>query len=68
MKVGALTYEAEHLRKDADLEPLRALPRFEELVRAAAEKAKHAKLTPPAQAEVKDGVWDAGGKEGTGDG
>ena len=48
--------DAEHLRKDADLESLRALPRFEELARAAAEKAKQAKPTPPAQAEVKDGV------------
>ncbi|MCU0980740.1 MAG: hypothetical protein MUF25_16445 [Pirellulaceae bacterium] len=48
--------DAEHLRKDADLEPLRALPRFEELARAAAEKAQQAKPTPPAQAEVKDGV------------
>ena len=33
-----------------------ALPRFEELAQAAAEKAKQAKPTPPVQAEVKDGV------------
>lgn len=48
--------DAEHLRKDTDLESLRACPRFEELARAAAEKAKQTKPTPPAQAEVKDGI------------
>jgi len=48
--------DAEHMRKDADLEPLRALPRFEELALAAAENAKQAKPTPLVQAEIKDRV------------
>jgi len=48
--------DAEHMRKDADLEPLRALSRFEELALAAAEKAQQARPTPPVQAEIKEGV------------
>jgi YD repeat-containing protein len=49
--------DADHMRKDADLESLRKLPRFEELAKAAAEKKAQApQPTPPVHAEVKDGV------------